>query len=169
MKIRSLLFAVALIPSGVAAQQGFSCSYGDRGACLGYGETVCSSSGKCVSSDAQCFSSYQCDYEGFTCKSNVTDLAEEYDGLQIRFNSLVGDYNVLLEDSREMRAAFQRTISDLEETQDALTSTRQELEETEAELEDTQRDLRRSEMALTDIVICVEGLGRLSDPSTCLP
>ncbi len=154
------------------------------------GKTVCSSSGKCVSSDAQCFSSYQCDYEGFTCKSNVTDLAEEYDGLQIRFNSLVGDYNVLLEDSREMRAAFQRTISDLEETkdelastrsdllftrqeleetQDALTSTRQELEETEAELEDTQRDLRRSEMALADIVICVEGLGRLSDPSTCLP
>lgn len=36
------LAAAAPIPSAAISQQGFSCSYGDRGACLGFGETVCS-------------------------------------------------------------------------------------------------------------------------------
>jgi hypothetical protein len=40
MKIRALIFAVALLPSTAMAQQGFTCPYGDRGACLGFGETV---------------------------------------------------------------------------------------------------------------------------------
>ena len=72
MRITVLLLGLFLVPIPAAAQQGFSCSYGDRGACLGYGDTVCSSSGKCVSESAACFDSYQCNYEGFTCKSNLT-------------------------------------------------------------------------------------------------
>ena len=45
--LRPILFALAMIPSAAAAQQGFTCSYGDRGACLGYGDTICSSSAGC--------------------------------------------------------------------------------------------------------------------------
>ena len=38
--LRPILFALAMIPSAAAAQQGFTCSYGDRGACLGYGDVA---------------------------------------------------------------------------------------------------------------------------------
>lgn len=148
MRIRAILFVLAMIPSAAVAQQGFTCSYGDRGACLGYGDTVCSSSGKCVNESAACFDSYQCNYEGFTCKSNVTACADEYDGLQTRFNTLVNDYNKLLEDSRDMRAGFQSALEDLD---------------------DTKRDLRGTEETLYDIRSCIEGLGRLEDPTNCLP
>ena len=144
----TLLFAIALIPSGAIAQQGFTCSYGDRGACLGYGDTICSSSGMCVSERAACFDSNQCNYEGFTCKSNVTACAAENDTLLIRFNTLVDDYNELLEDSREMRAEFESTLTDLGAT---------------------RRDLLKTEEVLYDISLCIEGLGRLDDPTNCLP
>lgn len=160
--IRALVFIVVLAPSGALAQQGFTCSYGDRGACLRYGDTVCSIGGKCVDADAACFSGYQCNYEGFTCKSNLTECADEYDGLQLRFNTLVNDYNELLESSREMRVAFLRALEDLERSQATLASMQDDLE-------DTQRDLRRSAMTLTDLQSCIEGLGRFVDPSTCLP
>lgn len=101
MRFLRLLLGIIVIPS-ISVAQSFSCSLGDRPACLGYGDTVCSSRGKCVSQDAACFESYQCNYEGFTCKSNLTECAQEYDGLQTRFNALVTDYNDLLEDSREI-------------------------------------------------------------------
>ncbi|QYX56823.1 hypothetical protein K1T73_17625 [Roseovarius sp. SCSIO 43702] len=107
MKIKTLLFTIALIPSGALAQQGFTCSYGDRGACLGYGDTVCSSSGKCVSENAACFDSYQCDYEGFTCKSNVTECAEAHDALLRKHNDLVDDFNENLEIARGMAARLE--------------------------------------------------------------
>jgi len=102
MKIKTLLFTIALIPSGALAQQGFTCSYGDRGACLGYGDTVCSSSGKCVNENAACFDSYQCNYEGFTCKSNVIECAEAHDALLRKHNELVDDFNKNLEIARGM-------------------------------------------------------------------
>ncbi|QFT97437.1 hypothetical protein FIU85_09005 [Roseovarius sp. THAF8] len=121
---------------------------GDRPACLGYGDTVCSSRGKCVSQDAACFESYQCNYEGFTCKSNLTECGAEYDGLLIRFNTLVDDYNELLEEAHDMRTEFQTALENLEET---------------------RRDLRRSEDVLSDVLSCIEGLGRLDDPDNCLP
>ena len=104
MKIKTLLFTIALIPSGALAQQGFTCSYGDRGACLGYGDTVCSSSGKCVNENAACFDSYQCNYEGFTCKSNVTECAETHDMLLRKHNDLVDKFNENLEIARRMAA-----------------------------------------------------------------
>lgn len=148
MRMMAFILGIVLIPSGAVAQQGFTCPWGDRGACLGYGDTVCSSSGKCVSADAACFDSYQCDYEGFTCKSNLTECADEYGALQTRFNALVDDYNELLESSREMRAEFQVALE---------------------ALDDARRDLRRTEETLYDIRSCIESLSRLDDPSTCLP
>ncbi len=148
MRLTALLLGFFLIPTVAVAQQGFSCSYGDRGACLGYGDTVCSSSGKCVSESAACFDSYQCNYEGFTCKSNLTECADEYGALQTRFSVLVNDYNELLEQSQVMRVEFQGAVEDLD---------------------DTRRDLRRTEETLYEIRSCIEGLSRLDDPDSCLP
>lgn len=118
MKILRLLIAFVLIPTSLGAQQGFSCSYGDRGACLGFGDTVCSSSGMCVDQNAACFDKYQCDYEGFTCKSNVTEcaaahdkllrenktLVEEYNGLLKKHNDLIDDFNENLDIAKGMAA-----------------------------------------------------------------
>lgn len=95
---------IVVLPA-VAPAQNFSCSYGDRGACLGYGDTVCSSSGMCVSDDAICFDSYQCGYEGFTCKSNVTECRDEYNDLVRKFNDLLSDYEELEEVAERMRRA----------------------------------------------------------------
>jgi hypothetical protein len=104
VSILRLLIALFLIPTGVSAQQGFSCSYGDRGACLGFGDTVCSSSGMCVDQNAACFDKYQCDYEGFTCKSNVTECVEAHDTLLRKHNDLIDDFNENLEIAKDMAA-----------------------------------------------------------------
>jgi hypothetical protein len=104
MRLAMALAAVVLIPSAAIGQQGFSCSYGDRGACLGFGETVCSSGGMCVDSNAACFDSYQCDYQGFTCKSNVTECVDAHDSLLRKHNALVDDFNENLEIAKRMAA-----------------------------------------------------------------
>lgn len=88
-----LIFAAA---SPISAQQSFSCPYGTRAACLDYGDQVCSSLGKCVDEDAQCFSSYTCNYQGFVCKSDYEAAVDEYNGLLNRFNALTDEYNTLL-------------------------------------------------------------------------
>ena len=102
MKILRLLIALVLIPTGGSAQQGFSCSYGDRGACLGFGDTVCSSSGMCVDQNAACFDKYQCNYDGFTCKSNVTACVAAHDKLLQEHNELVDNFNGNLKNARDM-------------------------------------------------------------------
>ena len=102
MRLALAFAATALIPATAISQQGFSCSYGDRGACLGYGETVCSSGGMCVDQNAACFNSYQCNYEGFTCKSNVTECADAHDTLLRKHNDLVEDFNDNLDVARRM-------------------------------------------------------------------
>lgn len=76
----------------------FSCSYGQQGACLDYGDKICSSMAKCVDSSAICFSSYTCDYKGFVCKSKFDDLIDEYDSLLRKSNNLVEEYNNLKND-----------------------------------------------------------------------
>jgi hypothetical protein len=148
MNLRPLLLALALVPSATSAQQGFTCPFGTQGACLDYGDTVCSSSGQCVSDDAMCFDRYQCDYEGFTCKSNLTDCADEYDRLLSTHNSLVDDYNDLLASSRDLQASLEDAID---------------------ELEDTRREVTYVQGTLDDVLSCIEGLGRLADASVCLP
>ena len=103
-----------------ANAQNFSCSYGKRGACLGYNDKV-------VSSDAICFDSYTCNYEGFTCKSNLTDLGDDYDGLVGRFNDLVAkngrlidDYNILLEENNDLVDDYNRLLRTSRELEDEL-------------------------------------------------
>lgn len=95
--MKCVLFACAILfLSGPASAQSFSCSYGKRAACLDYGDQVCGSLAKCVDESASCFNSYQCNYEGFTCKSNVTEIASEYDELVGKYNELLRGYDELV-------------------------------------------------------------------------
>ncbi|QQA42215.1 hypothetical protein [Pelagovum pacificum] len=90
----------------LAQAQSFSCSEGDSGVCLQAGETVCSALGQCVSDNAVCFDRIQCDHEGFTCRSDVTEctaeiaaVAEQMEALQARYAELQAEYRELAEAS----------------------------------------------------------------------
>lgn len=90
MKRITVVVAVWLASgSGAIAQNAFSCPWGKDGACLDYGDKVCSSSAMCIDSTATCFNSGTCDYDGFICKSDYNDLADKakaiadnYDGMK---------------------------------------------------------------------------------------
>lgn len=58
----------------------------------------------CVDRNAACFDPYQCNYEGFTCKSNVTECVEAHDSLLRKHNELVDDFNENLEIAKRMAA-----------------------------------------------------------------
>lgn len=100
--IRTLTFLVALTLASPALGANFSCRIGTQPACLDYGDKVCSSSSMCVDQNALCFSSYQCNYEGFTCKSNVTECVEVHDVLLRKYNNLVDSFNNNIEISKEL-------------------------------------------------------------------
>lgn len=95
-----LLLALSIMSPAMG--QSFSCSFGTQPACLDYGDTVCSSSGMCVDRNAACFNRYQCNYEGFSCKSNVTECIEAHDTLLRKHNELVDDFNENLEIAKRM-------------------------------------------------------------------
>jgi hypothetical protein len=78
-----LLFAAAL-PS--SAEDYFSCPIGRRAACLQYGDKI-------VDQGAQCFSSYTCGYGGFVCKSDLTELADQYDELLRKAKAMATEYD----------------------------------------------------------------------------
>lgn len=90
-----------------ATAQNFSCRIGTQPACLDYGDQVCSSSGKCVDSSSACFDQYQCDYEGFTCKSNVTECVDAHDALVRKYNDLLSDHEDLIEVAKGVEAQKQ--------------------------------------------------------------
>jgi len=86
------LAACALLFSTMAAwPQNFSCRIGTSPACLDYGDKVCSSRGKCVTSDAVCFDNYTCNYKGFVCKSKLDEVVELHDDIVLQYNSLARD------------------------------------------------------------------------------
>lgn len=135
-----LLVTIAFNPADQAAAQNFSCGFADRGACLGYGETVCSSLGRCVDENAVCFDEFRCDYEGFTCRSNVTDCVGEYDELRRDYNQLVSEYNQLLEDFGELDDAF----------------------------DEARRELRTQASAIGDLVGCLESAVSVTEAQNCI-
>lgn len=101
------------------AQNNFSCRYGTQPSCLDYGAQVCSSTGKCVDSNAACFDTYQCNYEGFTCKSAVTEVVDQHDALVRKYNTLLSDnddlvrkYNELLSDNNELVDKFNDLLAE---------------------------------------------------------
>lgn len=127
-KLRLVVCAVALIVTmpQLASARNFSCRIGTEPACLDYGDTVCSSQGMCVDRNASCFDSYQCNYEGFTCKSNVTNCVEEHDDLARRFNDLLSEnedlvrrFNNLLSENEELVRKHNDLVDDYEELRGA--------------------------------------------------
>ena len=109
------IVAFTLVAS--AYGEDFSCALGRRGACLSYGDTVCSSAGKCVQQDAICFQPYTCGFGGFVCKSKLDDVVDEYNSLADTNRSLVADYN----DLTERFNALLRTSKSLSDDYDELT------------------------------------------------
>ena len=134
-----VLVGIGLVSATMGAAQSFSCSIGQP-ACLGWGETVCSSSGKCVSDSAMCFDRWQCDFEGFTCKSNVSECVDKYESLLAKYNELVADYNKVL-----------RSRADLASDYDDLYEATQSLAE-----------------VIENIEFCVNWADTLEDAKTCL-
>jgi len=104
-----LLMAFAL--ASPALGQSFSCRIGTEPACFDYGAQICSGNGMCVDKNAACFDTYQCNYEGFTCKSNVTECIAVHDELLRKNNALVDDYNGFLETHKALAADFDETIT----------------------------------------------------------
>lgn len=106
------IVAFVTIVSGGAQGQGFSCAIGKQPACLDYGDKVCNSFAKCVSSDAVCFDSYTCGFEGFVCKSTLDDAIEERVD---QYNKLVREYNELKDEAVELSEAYTRVRSEHED------------------------------------------------------
>ncbi len=100
--LRCALIVLGGLLAPFAHAQNFSCRIGTQPACLDYGDQICSSRGKCVDSSSTCFDQYQCGYEGFTCKSNLTECVDEYDELLRRHNTLVDDHNAQLRQKNEV-------------------------------------------------------------------
>jgi hypothetical protein len=108
MKIRAGAILAAMVAmAGTADAEDFSCSFG-QGACLQYGDTVCSSGGKCVQQDAQCFSPLTCGYGGFVCKSDLDDLQTKARSLATDYDELVNKYNSLVDSSQELAESYDR-------------------------------------------------------------
>lgn len=102
--------------------QNFSCRIGTSPACLDYGDQVCASGGKCVNSSSVCFDQYQCNYEGCTCKSNMTQCVDEHSALVRRYNDLLSDnndlvdtYNALLTRNNELVAKYNGLLNDYDD------------------------------------------------------
>ncbi len=100
--MRALIIFAFMVNASPVAGQDFSCRMGTQASCLDYGDTVCSSRGMCVDKNAACFDSNQCNYEGFTCKSNVTECVDAHDTLLRKHNDLVDDFNENLEIAKDM-------------------------------------------------------------------
>jgi hypothetical protein len=81
---------------------------GVSAACQNYelyelGSKVCSSSSMCVDQNVAYFDNCQCDYEGFTCNSNVTECVEAH-GIWLRkHNDLVDEFNNKLKISNKLK------------------------------------------------------------------
>ena len=138
-----------------ASAQNFSCRIGTNPACLNYGDTICSNQGQCVDRNAACFDSYQCNYEGFTCKSNVTDCVRVYDQLMVTHNELVDDFN-----------RMQDGYNELADDHDKLTDDYRALLVEHDTVLTAQRRLNR---ILTDLESCVELASTLEEARFCTP
>ena len=102
---RLAVFAMLMCIAQPSFAEDFSCRGGTKAACLDYGDTVCSSAGMCVNSNAACFDKYQCDYDGFTCKSNVTACEADYEKLRKAGKELSAQYDTLAADFTKLRDA----------------------------------------------------------------
>ena len=160
--IRAAILLGVLSMATPAMGQSFSCNMGTRPTCLGFGETVCSSSGKCVNQNAVCFDSFQCNFEGFTCRSNVTECVDRYDRLLRDHNNLVREYNDLLDTHNRLVRDHNTLISD---HRDLRASHSDLIDQHRRNLEIT-RQLQRD---LDDVEGCLILARTLEDAKLCTP
>lgn len=113
-----LAVALLLVPWSIVNAYGdnFSCPIGRQGACLDYGDKVCSSRGKCVNENAECFDSFTCNYKGFICKAKFDDLADDCKKLADDHDTLVNEYNALLSRYKRLSSCLSlaRTMKDVQ-------------------------------------------------------
>ena len=95
MRFTILLIILITMHSHASAQQNFSCSYGARGACLGYNDKI-------VDRNSACFNEFTCDFKGFVCKTKFDDVVDEYDALVRKHNDLVRRNKELADTAREI-------------------------------------------------------------------
>ena len=115
MKKLILIATLVLVPTG-AWGENFSCSYGKRGACLDYGDKVCSSYAKCVDDNAICFAQYTCGFGGgFVCESKYDDVVgkhndtiNEYNALARKYRNLASDYDDLQNEKSNLEYTVNR-------------------------------------------------------------
>lgn len=105
--------ALCLFAAQPLAAQSFSCRIGTQAACLEFGDTVCSARGMCVDTDSACFSRYQCDSQGFTCRSNVVECLDDYDALVRRHNDLAAEAEAILQRYNTLVDDYNRQLEDL--------------------------------------------------------
>ena len=98
--------------SNSTAQSSFSCRMGTEPACLDYAAVVCNSSAKCVARDAECFSSFTCDYNGFICKSEFNEAVAEIDEKVRNYNSLIEEFNSLNANLTSVKADYDSVVSE---------------------------------------------------------
>ena len=109
--VAKLLLAICLASIGISkveAQQNFSCSYGARGACLGYSDKI-------VDQNAVCFSEATCGFGGFVCKSKLEDVANEYDRLVNSYNDLSRKNRSLVDTAQELLNKNNMLVNDYNE------------------------------------------------------
>lgn len=87
----------------------FSCPFGKQGACVDYGDKVCSSRAKCVGNDAICFEPYTCGFGGFVCKSKLDEIVSEYDSLARTCRSIANDHEELIREYNEVAGELDAT------------------------------------------------------------
>lgn len=127
--MRFTTFIIILLPMFFAATvsaNSFSCPYGKQGACLDYNDKVCSSYSKCVNQNSTCFQPNTCGYGGFICKSEYSNLSNEYDDLLRKckniaseHDDLVDKYNRLLRNYQDAESCVSYASS-LEEAQSCM-------------------------------------------------
>jgi len=144
---------------------------------------VCSSSGKCVNQNAVCFDSFQCNFEGFNCRSNVTECVDRYERLMLDHNNLVREYNDLLDTHNRLARDHNTLISDHRDLLDThnrlvrdhntLTSEHRDLRANHSELMDQhRRDLEitlQLQRDLDDVEGCLMLAWTLEDAKACTP
>ncbi len=101
--------------------------YGDTVYCEGNKQMMCLGfEQKIVDNNAVCFEPFTCSQEGFVCKSELNDLADEHEALLAKHNDLVNTYNELLTEYNGNVTSFedsQRCLiasATLEEAKDCL-------------------------------------------------
>ena len=137
--MKCLIFTALLIISvNCLAQNSFTCNYGQRPACLGYGDKI-------VDSNAACFNQYACGIGGgFVCKSKLDEAMDDY-------NTLVRKYNELLKKHKELADSGTTLVDSHRELESLLNDCNRKQRLTEDDLSELQEQLQKSKMEADDL------------------